>query len=111
MGNERSLLRKGLEAALTAGIELLWPKQRILEIYLNVAQFGPCCFGAAAASERYFGIPPDRLEPEQAALLAAVLPSPGRLRVHEPGPYTEARAREILALMRSQRGAAHLRGL
>ena len=108
---QQSYLRKGIEAWLTLWIELLLPKQRILELYLNVAQFGPCVFGAGAASERFFGVPPLELTPEQAALLATVLPNPKRLRVHDPGPYASDRRDEILELMTSQRGARHLRGL
>jgi monofunctional biosynthetic peptidoglycan transglycosylase len=63
-------------------------------------QFGPCVFGAAAASERFFDRPPGALDPEQAALLAAVLPSPKKLRAHDPGPYARERTAEILDLMR-----------
>jgi len=96
---EATWLRKGLEAWLTVLIELTWPKQRILEVYLNVAQFGPCVYGARAASERYFGRPPAELEPAQAALLAAVLPNPFKLRAHAPGVYARQRTERILALM------------
>jgi len=108
---DQSYLRKGIEAWLTFWIELLLPKQRILELYLNVAQFGPCVFGAGAASERFFGVPPLELTPEEAALLATVLPNPKRLRAHNPGPYASERRDEILELMATNRGARHLRGL
>jgi monofunctional biosynthetic peptidoglycan transglycosylase len=108
---EQSYLRKGIEVWLTFWIELLLPKQRILELYLNVAQFGPCVFGAGAASERFFGVPPLELAPEEAALLATVLPNPKRLRAHNPGPYASDRQEEILELMTTHRGARHLRGL
>jgi monofunctional biosynthetic peptidoglycan transglycosylase len=103
--------RKAAEAWLTLWIEALWPKRRILEVYLNVAQFGPCVFGAEAAARRYFGRSAAELAPEQAALLAAVLPSPGRMRASEPGPYTLRRRDELLGLMRALAGAPHLRGL
>ncbi|MHC4164818.1 MAG: monofunctional biosynthetic peptidoglycan transglycosylase [Planctomycetota bacterium] len=106
-----SYLRKGIEAWLTFWIEFLWPKQRILEVYLNVAQFGPCVFGVAAASERFFGVAPLELTPDQAALLATVLPNPKRLRAHNPGPYATERWAEILELMATHRGAYHLRDL
>jgi monofunctional biosynthetic peptidoglycan transglycosylase len=96
---EASWLRKGIEAWFTVLIELTWPKQRILEVYLNVVQFGPCVYGAGAASETYFGRPPSRLEPAQAALLAAVLPNPYKLRAHAPGAYARQRTQRILALM------------
>jgi monofunctional biosynthetic peptidoglycan transglycosylase len=107
----QSYLRKGIEAWLALWIEQLWTKQRILEVYLNVAQFGPCVFGAGAASERYFEVAAADLTPEQAALLATVLPNPHHLRVHDPGPYARERRAEILELMATQRGHAHLRGL
>ena len=107
----QSYLRKGIEAWLTLWIEILWPKQRILEVYLNVAQFGPCVFGASAASERFFGVPPLELAPDEAALLATVLPNPKRLRAHNPGPYASERRAEILELMTTHRGAYHLRNL
>ena len=107
----QSYLRKGIEAWLTLWIELLWPKQRILEVHLNIAQFGPCVFGAGAASERFFGVPPLELAPDEAALLATVLPNPKRLRAHNPGPYASERRAEILELMTTHRGARHLRNL
>jgi monofunctional biosynthetic peptidoglycan transglycosylase len=108
---DQSYLRKGIEVWFTFWIELLLPKQRILELYLNVAQFGPCVFGAGAASERFFGVPPLELAPEEAALLATVLPNPKRLRAHNPGPYASNRQAEILELMTTHRGAGHLRNL
>lgn len=89
---ERSLLRKGLEAWFTVLLETLWPKRRILEVYLNVAEFGPGVYGVGAASERYFGKPAARLTRAESALLAAVLPSPRRLRVAQPSPYVLERA-------------------
>ena len=77
----RSLTRKLLEAGLTATVEALWPKARILEVYLNVAEWGPGIFGIEAAAQYHFGIPARQLSAEQAALLAAVLPNP---RVYSP---------------------------
>lgn len=96
---EASWARKGLEAWIALWMEALWPKRRILEVYLNVVQFGPCVFGAAAASERFFGHAPAGLAPAEAALLATVLPSPRKLRAHDPGPYARERRGEILRLM------------
>jgi monofunctional biosynthetic peptidoglycan transglycosylase len=107
----RSALRKGLEAWLTVWIELLWPKRRIIEMHLNIAQFGPCVFGGEAASQRYFGRPVALITARQAALLAAVLPSPGKMRANDPGPYTVERAQRILALMHLPDGPSYLRGL
>ncbi len=77
----RSLTRKLLEAGLTTAVEVLWPKARILEVYLNVAEWGPGIFGIEAAAQYHFGIPARHLSAEQAALLAAVLPNP---RVYSP---------------------------
>jgi monofunctional biosynthetic peptidoglycan transglycosylase len=108
----RSLLRKGLEAWLALWIELLWPKHRILEVHLNVAQFGPCVFGAEAASRRYFGLHARDLSLAQATRLAVVLPSPGRMRVDDPGPFALERQREVLAELRRPDGPpSYLRGL
>ena len=107
----RSWTRKGLEAWLTLWIEWLWPKRRTLEVYLNVAEFGPGIFGVGAASAAYFGEPPARLDPEQAARLAAVLPDPRRMRVVDPGPYAARRAAEIRAQAAMLGGPAYLRDL
>jgi len=82
----RSWIRKGLEAGFTVAIEALWPKRRILEVYLNIAQFGPETFGVAAAGRRYFDVPPSGLGTYQAALLAAVLPNPNITHFHRPDP-------------------------
>lgn len=90
--NGRSFVRKGLEAYFTVLIETLWPKRRILEIYLNIAEFGDGVYGAAAASERFFRVAPAQLDARQAALLAAVLPNPSRYRVDRPSPYVLRRA-------------------
>lgn len=89
---QRSWLRKGLEVGYTVLIELLWPKQRILEVYLNVAEFGQGVYGVEAASQKFFGKPAARLSYHEAALLAAVLPNPKRLRVAAPSAYVQNRA-------------------
>ncbi len=107
----RSWLRKGLEAWLTAWIELLWPKRRILEVYLNVAELGPGVFGVEAASRRSFGKPAAELAPGEAALLAAVLPSPRRWRADAPSEAVRRRAARILAQMDRLGGPAYLRGV
>jgi monofunctional glycosyltransferase len=95
----RSFIRKGIEAYFTVLIEALWPKRRILEVYLNVAEMGDGVFGVEAASRRYFGKPAARLQPEEAALLAAVLPNPHRLRADRPSAYVERRRSWILQQM------------
>jgi monofunctional biosynthetic peptidoglycan transglycosylase len=107
----RSFLRKGLEAWLTVLLEALWPKRRILEVYLNVAEFGPGIYGVGAASERYFGKPPARLSRGEAALLAAVLPNPRRLRVADPSPYVRERAAWIARQAGGLGGPAYLADL
>jgi monofunctional biosynthetic peptidoglycan transglycosylase len=104
----RSWFRKGLEAWFTVLIELIWPKQRILEVYLNSAEFGRGVWGVEAASQRFFGRPAKRLNPHQAALLAAVLPSPKRFRVEAPSAYLQRRQSWILGQMRSLGGTAYL---
>jgi len=92
----RSFLRKGLEAWLTLWIEWLWPKQRILEVYLNVVELGDGVFGAEAAARRYFGRSAARLNAHEAALLAAMLPSPRRSSVANPSRALRERQRWIL---------------
>lgn len=104
----RSYLRKVAEAWLTAFLELLWPKARILEVYLNVAEFGPGIYGAEAAARRFFARPASQLSAEQAARLAAVLPSPRRMSPVEPSPYVRQRAAEIRDAMRKLGGLDHL---
>ncbi len=107
----RSWLRKGLEAYFTVLIELCWSKRRILEVYLNVAQFGDKTFGVGAASERFFGKRASQLSAYEAALLAAVLPNPVRLRVESPSAYVRQRARWIQRQMRALGGSAHVRSI
>ncbi|WP_414644283.1 monofunctional biosynthetic peptidoglycan transglycosylase [Bosea sp. (in: a-proteobacteria)] len=72
----RSYVRKGLEIPLAMAIDFAWPKQRVIEVYLNVAEWGEGLFGAEAAAQRYFGKPASRLNPAEAARLAAALPNP-----------------------------------
>jgi monofunctional biosynthetic peptidoglycan transglycosylase len=83
----RSWFRKGLEAWFTLWVEWLWPKERILEVYLNVAEFGPQVYGVEAAGQRFFGKPAARLNREESARLAAVLPNPRRFRAARPSAY------------------------
>jgi monofunctional biosynthetic peptidoglycan transglycosylase len=104
----RSLARKALEAWLTVWIELLWPKRRILEVYLNAAEFAPGIFGAGPASRRLFGVSPGALSPREAAQLAAVLPSPRRMRAADPSPYVLRRAYEIARAVRALGGPGYL---
>lgn len=96
----RSYFRKGIEAYFTALMELEWPKQRILEMYLNVAQFDDNVFGVDAAARHLFNETPAQLTPEQAALLAAALPAPDRFNVTDPSAYLLRRQAWILDQMR-----------
>ncbi|SEO59666.1 monofunctional biosynthetic peptidoglycan transglycosylase [Salinihabitans flavidus] len=91
----RSWPRKALEALLTPIVELAWSKRRILEIYLNVAEFGEGIFGVEAAARHYFDVGPAALSPRQAALLAAVLPSPRTRNAAQPSGALRQRAARI----------------
>lgn len=106
--NGRSFVRKGLEAYFTVLIELTWPKQRILEVYMNIAELGDGIYGVGAASDAYFGTPPSRLNAAQAARLAAVLPNPRRFRVDNPSAYVQRRASWIQQQMGQLGGPAYL---
>lgn len=105
---ERSWLRKGLEAWFTVWIELLWPKERILEVYLNIVQLSPSTYGVGAASERYFGRPVAELTLEQASLLAGVLPAPGAYRLDRPSARLRQRAAWIADQTRRLGGVRYL---
>jgi len=106
-----SWIRKGLEAYLTAFVEVLWPKRRILEIYLNIAEFGPGVFGAEAAARQFFGRSASDLSARQAATLAAVLPSPKRMSASKRSRYLEKRVTWILRQMKQLDGPAYLEGI
>ena len=92
----RTAWRKALEFPLTALLEAMWPKQRILEVYLNIAEWGPGVYGAEAAARYHFNTSAKRLTREQAARLAAILPLPLKWSAKKPGPYVAARTRQIL---------------
>ncbi|WP_299564434.1 monofunctional biosynthetic peptidoglycan transglycosylase [uncultured Sulfitobacter sp.] len=100
----RTWVRKAMEAGITPILEALWPKRRILEVYLNVAEFDEGVFGVAAAARHYFGVAPDVLSAQQAAQLAAILPSPKTRSASRPTPYLKKRAAQIRA------GAATIQG-
>ncbi|RJX17931.1 MAG: monofunctional biosynthetic peptidoglycan transglycosylase [Desulfobulbus sp.] len=107
----RSWLRKGLEVPLTLAIELLWGKRRILEVYLNVAEFGPGVFGIEAAARHWYDVPAGRLSRRQAALLAASLPSPLRANPARPSPQLARRASWIEGQIRRMDQEAALAAL
>lgn len=98
----RNFGRKALEIWFTALIEVMWTKARILEVYLNIAEFGDHLFGIEAASRHYFGIPASQLSAAQAAMLAATLPNPLMLKADRPSAYLQRRQNWILRQMRNQ---------
>jgi monofunctional biosynthetic peptidoglycan transglycosylase len=104
----RSWLRKGLEAWYTLLIELMWPKQRIVEVYVNVAEFGDGIYGAQAAARSYWRKDASRLTATESARLAAVLPSPRRYNARNPGPYVQRRTTWIQRQMRQLGGTGYL---
>lgn len=99
----RSWARKALEALITPMVEAVWTKERIIEVYLNVAEFDEGVFGVEAASRHYFGVGPEQLSATQAARLAAVLPSPKTRSASRPTKFLSKRARQIAS------GAATIR--
>lgn len=99
LSGERSYLRKSEELLITYMIELSWSKRRILEVYLNVVEWGDGVFGAESAARLYFGVGAGQLAPEQAARLAAFLPSPKRYGKIRVGPYLDGRTEDILHWM------------
>ncbi len=104
-------IRKGAEAWFTVSLELLWPKRRIIEVYLNVAEFGPGVFGVGEASERLMGKSPSDLTARDAAILVAVLPSPKRMSAAAPSEYVRTRAEQIQAAVRQLGGPGYLTGM
>lgn len=100
----RSWVRKGFEAYFTLLLETTWSKKRILEVYLNIVEFGDGIFGVEAASQAYFGKPAKRLSASEAALLAAVLPNPHKYHPNAPSDYIRGRQEWILGQMRQLGG-------
>ena len=95
----RSYIRKAIEAYVTLWINLVWPKARVLEVYLNVAQFGPRVFGVDQAARRFFDVAPGQLSKRQCATLAAVLPAPTEYDAARPGSHVAGRVRWIMGQM------------
>jgi monofunctional biosynthetic peptidoglycan transglycosylase len=93
-------IRKAFEVYFTYLIEWIWGKDRIMEVYLNVIEMGPCKFGVGAAAKDYFGVSASALSREQAALIAACLPNPKKYSVAKPGAYMKKRQSQIARLMR-----------
>jgi monofunctional glycosyltransferase len=107
----QSYFRKGLEAAVTVLIERCWPKERILEVYLNIAEFGRGTYGVQAAAQHFFHEDARRLDRDDSALLAAVLPNPRRYRVEAPSHYVLAHRDWIAQQMADLGGTAYLNRL
>ncbi|HET6245691.1 MAG: monofunctional biosynthetic peptidoglycan transglycosylase [Bacteroidetes bacterium] len=97
----RNYLRKGLEVYFTALIELIWGKERILEVYLNVIEMGDGIYGAQAASQAYFKKNASNISSQQAALIAAILPNPRKYSAHKPSGYIQGRQQWVLRQMRN----------
>jgi len=95
----RGWVRKGLEAYYTVLIETVWPKRRIMEVYLNAVEWGPGVYGAEAAARKWYGKSARSLSAAEAARLAAILPSPRKWKAAPAGPYVRGRAGRIQAAM------------
>jgi monofunctional biosynthetic peptidoglycan transglycosylase len=104
----RSYVRKGIEVYFTLLMEILWSKNRILEVYLNIAEMGTGVFGVEAASQHFFHKPAARLNRREAATLAAVLPSPRRMSADRPSDYVIQRTWQIIEQMDALGGSGFL---
>jgi len=104
----RSYVRKTLEAYFTVLLEVFWPKRRILEVYLNIAEFGEGIYGVGTAAQTFFSKRPIEIHASEAALLAAVLPNPARFHVRNPSAYVRQRANWIEQQMTQLGGPAYL---
>ena len=107
----KSFVRKGIEAYFTLLIELLWDKQRILEVHMNIAEMGDKIFGVGIASVAYFKKPASKLTIAQAALLAAVLPNPKKYSAVKPSGYVRGRQNWIIRQINSLGGVDYLKDL
>lgn len=107
----RTWVRKGFEAWFTVLIELLWPKERILEVYLNVVEWDSGVFGLEAAAQHYFGVHADQLTAARASRLAAILPNPREWSASRPSAYIQQRSQWIRQQMRQLGGSAYLERL
>jgi monofunctional biosynthetic peptidoglycan transglycosylase len=108
---ERSYVRKGVEAWMTVLIEFMWPKERILEVYLNIVELGKGIYGMEAAARRFYHKPAARLTSSEAAVLAAVLPNPIRMHADRPSAYVLTRRDQILGQMRALGGVSYLQAV
>lgn len=108
---DRTWVRKGFEAWFTVLIELLWPKERILEVYLNIVEWDRGVFGLEAAAQHYFGVSANQLSAAQASRLAAILPNPREWSASRPSAYIQQRSQWIRQQMRQLGGSAYLERL
>ncbi|MCK2041571.1 monofunctional biosynthetic peptidoglycan transglycosylase [Chromohalobacter sp. TMW 2.2308] len=108
---DRTWVRKGFEAWFTVLIELLWPKERILEVYLNIVEWDSGVFGLEAAAQHYFGVSANQLSAAQASRLAAILPNPREWSASRPSAYIQQRSQWIRQQMRQLGGSAYLERL
>ncbi|WP_280538869.1 monofunctional biosynthetic peptidoglycan transglycosylase [Chromohalobacter sp. 11-W] len=108
---DRTWVRKGFEAWFTVLIELLWPKERILEVYLNIVEWDRGVFGLEAAAQHYFGVSASQLSAAQASRLAAILPNPREWSASRPSAYIQQRSQWIRQQMRQLGGSAYLERL
>lgn len=106
----QSIVRKMLEAGIAVMIDLFWTKDRIMEMYLNIAEFGPGLFGAGIATAEWYGKTPAGLEPVESARMIAVLPNPKWMRVEPPSPFAEERSIWILRQMTRISGISYISG-
>jgi len=105
----RSYVRKGLEVYFTVLIELLWSKERIIEVYMNIAEMGDMVFGAEAAAQRYFKKPASKLTQYEAASIAVILPNPRKYKAAAPGPYVQKRINWCVDMMNKLGGKGFLK--
>lgn len=104
----KSYFRKGLEAGFALTIDVMWPKERILEMYLNIGEFGPGVFGIGKAAEHFFHKKASELTADESARMAAVLPNPKRMRIEPASPYVNKRKLWILRNMEQLSGIGYL---
>jgi monofunctional biosynthetic peptidoglycan transglycosylase len=105
----RSFIRKGLEVYFTLLIEFFWPKQRIIEVYMNIAEMGNMTFGAEAAAQKYFRKPAAKLTQSEAATIAVILPNPRKYSAASPGPYVQKRRNWCIDMMNKLGGKSFLK--
>lgn len=107
LSSDKNFVRKGAEAGLALTIDALWGKERVLEIYLNIAEFGPGVYGIGKASDHFFNKDAEFLKDDESARMAAVLPNPKRMRVEPASPYVKERKDWILKNMMNLSGIAY----